>query len=84
MLQFPDSKFIIWTPTAQVERKTNKEEAERANEFSEWVKTEWDVKEIIFIYGISVNYKLKEVYTSKMSMRIVQMIHTQMKDFLIV
>lgn len=44
MLQFPDSKFIIWTPTAQVERKTNKEEAERANEFSEWVKTEWDVK----------------------------------------
>ena len=44
MLQFPDSKFIIWTPTAQVERKTNKEEAGRANEFSEWVKTEWDVK----------------------------------------
>lgn len=44
MLQFPDTKFIIWTPTAQVEKKTNIDEAKRANEFSEWVKTEWDVK----------------------------------------
>lgn len=44
LLEFPDTKFILWTPTAQVENNTNKEEAERANDFSEWVKTVWDTK----------------------------------------
>jgi hypothetical protein len=44
LLEFPDTKFILWTPTALVESKTTKEEAERANEFSEWVKTVWDIK----------------------------------------
>jgi len=44
LLSFPDTKFVIWTPTAQVEQKTNDEEAKRADEFSEWVKTDWDVK----------------------------------------
>ena len=44
LLGFPETKFIIWTPTAQVENRTNKEEAQRANEFSAWVKNEWDTK----------------------------------------
>ena len=44
LLEFPETKFIVWTPTALVESRTNKEEAERANEFSEWVKTVWDTK----------------------------------------
>jgi hypothetical protein len=44
MLQFPQNKFIVWTPTAQVEKNTTEEEASRANEFSNWIKTDWDVK----------------------------------------
>ncbi len=44
LLEFPNTKFIVWTPTALVENRTSKEEAERANEFSEWVKNVWDTK----------------------------------------
>ncbi|MCC6254405.1 MAG: hypothetical protein IT276_05795 [Ignavibacteriaceae bacterium] len=44
LLEFPDTKFIVWTPTALVQNETNKDEAERANEFSEWVKSVWDTK----------------------------------------
>jgi hypothetical protein len=44
LLEFPKTKFIVWTPTALVENRTNKDEAQRANEFSEWVKTVWDTK----------------------------------------
>ncbi len=44
LLEFPETKFILWTPTALVEKRTSKDEAERANEFSEWIKTVWDVK----------------------------------------
>jgi hypothetical protein len=45
LLEFPKTKFIVWTPTALVENNTNNDEAERANEFSEWLKTVWDTKE---------------------------------------
>ena len=45
LLEFPETKFILWTPTALVENRTNKEEAQRATEFSEWVKTVWDEKD---------------------------------------
>ena len=45
MLEFPKTKFIIWTPPALIQTQTYKEEAERANEFSEWVKTVWDTKD---------------------------------------
>ena len=44
LLEFPKNKFIVWTPTALVENQSNKDEAERANEFSEWVKNVWDTK----------------------------------------
>ena len=44
MLEFPETKFIVWTPTALIESDTNKEQAEIANEFSEWVKSVWDTK----------------------------------------
>ncbi len=39
---YPQTKFIAWTPTALVEKATNKEQAQRADEFSKWVKTVWD------------------------------------------
>lgn len=44
MLEFPQTKFIIWTPTALVESETNRGDAERANEFYKWVKNIWDNK----------------------------------------
>ena len=45
LLEFPETKFIVWTPTALVEDRTSKDEAERATQFSEWVKTVWDTKD---------------------------------------
>lgn len=44
LLEFPETKFIVWTPTALVEKASNKDEAVRATEFSEWVKSIWDTK----------------------------------------
>ncbi len=45
MLQFPENKFIVWTAPARVKDNTNEEEALRAKEFSNWLITEWDIKE---------------------------------------
>ena len=44
MHEFPKTKFIIWTPPALLQIDTHKEEAERAKEFSEWIKNVWDEK----------------------------------------
>lgn len=44
MHQFPQTKFILWTPTGLTQSLTNKAQAERANHFSAWVKDSWDVK----------------------------------------
>jgi hypothetical protein len=40
--EFPNTKFIIWTGAALVEKMTNPEEAERARKFTNWLLTEWD------------------------------------------
>jgi hypothetical protein len=51
MLEFPETKFIVWTPPALLQIHTHKEEAERANEFSEWIKKIWDEKgDNIFVW----------------------------------
>ena len=53
MHQFPENKFILWTPPARVKSNTNEEEAYRAQEFSKWVKTEWDIKgDNIYLWDI--------------------------------
>lgn len=44
LLEFPETKFILWTPTALVKNRTNLEEAKRADEFYNWVINNWDVK----------------------------------------
>jgi len=41
--QFPSTRFIVWTGAAQVESRTNAEEAKRAREFFGWVTNEWDL-----------------------------------------
>jgi hypothetical protein len=43
MLEFPDTKFIVWTGAALVRAKTDERRARRAREFFEWIKGEWDV-----------------------------------------
>ena len=42
--EFPNTKFLIWTGAAQVELKTTKEQASRANKFFEWVKNDWNTE----------------------------------------
>lgn len=42
MLQFPDTKFLVWTGAARVEKSTTRERAQRARAFFDWVRTEWD------------------------------------------
>lgn len=44
MHSFPDTKFLIWTPTALVEKNSSPEKALRAKEFYEWIINEWDTK----------------------------------------
>jgi len=51
MHQFPDKRFIVWTPTALPRISTNAEDAGRANQFSDWVKGTWDQKgDNIFVW----------------------------------
>ena len=42
MMEFPETKFLIWTPAALVEGKTNPEQAGYAREFVDWVRNDWD------------------------------------------
>ncbi len=42
MHEFPNNRFIVWTGPALVESATNVEEAKRARDFANWVKTTWD------------------------------------------
>lgn len=51
MLEFSNTKFIVWTPPAVLQIHTYKEQAERAKEFSEWIKNVWDEKgDNIFVW----------------------------------
>jgi len=42
MRSFPDTKFIVWTGAALTRGSTSGEEAQRARQFFDWVKSEWD------------------------------------------
>ncbi len=49
--QFPLQKFIVWTGAALTEGATTPEKAERARQFFEWVRTDWDEKgDNIFVW----------------------------------
>jgi hypothetical protein len=68
--QFPDTKFIVWTGAAQVQRNTNEDEAKRAGDFFGWVTDVWDLPgDNIFIwdfYGLQTENQLyfKDQYAS--------------------
>ena len=44
MKQFTDTKFIVWTIPALVEKATTEEQAVRTKEFYLWVKDDWNIK----------------------------------------
>ena len=44
MHEFPDNKFIVWTPAVHVKNNITLEEAQRTKTFYEWIKDEWDEK----------------------------------------
>lgn len=57
MHEFPDKKFIVWTPAVHVKNLLSQVEAERTREFYEWVKNVWDEKgDNIFVFDF-YNYE---------------------------
>jgi hypothetical protein len=41
MAEFPETKFLVWTGAARVETAITREQAERAKQFFDWVKSDW-------------------------------------------
>jgi len=51
MHEFPDNKFIVWTPAVMLESQLTEDEAKRTFEFYSWIKDEWEEKgDNIFIW----------------------------------
>jgi hypothetical protein len=44
MHQFPDKKFIVWTPAVNTRKLMTEDEALRTREFRNWIINEWDIK----------------------------------------
>jgi hypothetical protein len=57
MHEFPNNKFIVWTPAVCVKNQISEEEAKRTKQFYEWIIDEWDEKgDNIFVWDF---YKLE-------------------------
>jgi len=51
MHQFPDNKFIVWTPAVCTKTQMTEDQAERTKQFYNWMINEWDEKgDNIFIW----------------------------------
>ncbi len=51
MHEFPDNKFIVWTPAVCTKNKMTEDQAKRTNQFYKWIIEEWDEKgDNIFIW----------------------------------
>ena len=44
MLQFPDTKFIVWTGAVMVQSQLPESKAKIARSFFDWVRTSWDTE----------------------------------------
>lgn len=44
MHEFPDNKFILWTPAVQTQKLLSEDQAMRTLDFRDWIVNEWDVK----------------------------------------
>lgn len=57
MHEFPDNKFIVWTPAANTKLKSKEDESLRTRDFYNWMVNEWDEKrDNIFIWDF-YNYE---------------------------
>ena len=57
MHEFPENKFIVWTPAANTMLKSKEDEALRTRDFYNWMVNEWDEKgDNIFIWDF-YNYE---------------------------
>jgi hypothetical protein len=57
MHEFPENKFIVWTPAANTKLNSREDEALRTREFYSWIVNEWDEKgDNIFIWDF-YNYE---------------------------
>jgi hypothetical protein len=55
--EFPKTKFILWTPAVHVKNNLTPEEAQRTNDFRDWIIDEWDKKgDNIFVWDF-YNYE---------------------------
>ncbi len=51
MHEFPDNKFIVWSPAVLIKNQLHEDEAKRTREFHKWITEEWDQKgDNIFIW----------------------------------
>lgn len=51
MHQFPENRFIVWTPAVNTQNLMSEEEAIRTREFCDWIVNEWDEKgDNIFVW----------------------------------
>ncbi len=70
MHEFPNNKFIVWTPAVLVKNQTNEEQAKRAHDFYKWIVDSWDEKgDNIYIwdfykYETEVGLYLKKEYAA--------------------
>lgn len=44
MNEFPDNKFIIWSPAVHVKNNLSLEKAKGMNDFYKWLMNDWDEK----------------------------------------
>mgnify|MGYP000844636299 FL=1 len=57
MHEFPEKKFIVWSPAANTKNKSQEDEALRTREFYSWMINEWDeIGDNIFIWDF-YNYE---------------------------
>ena len=57
MHEFPNNKFIVWTPAVFIKNQITEDEASRTHEFYKWMINEWDEKgDNIFIWDF-YNYE---------------------------
>jgi len=44
MYEFPNNKFIVWSPAVLIKNQLHEDEARRTYEFYKWITEEWDQK----------------------------------------
>jgi hypothetical protein len=73
LLEFPETKFILFTGAAQVKSQITEDEAKRAKDFFDWVKNDWDIpNDNIYIWDLYYletkgDIYLQDIYAKSMT-----------------